>query len=156
MRRNDRQVTDPAELEEIIRRCDVCRLAFADGGVPYVVPLNFGYEWRENRLTLYFHCAKAGRKIDMLRRNPLVCFEMDCGHVLQEGDAACDYSMAFESVIGTGNVAFVENAEEKKGALNRIMGKYTEQTDFAYRDAMLSAVTVLKLTAEEFTGKRKR
>lgn len=144
-----------AELEEIIRRCDVCRLALADDQVPYVVPLNFGYELQNGTLFLYFHCAGKGRKLEIIKRNSLACFEMDCGHALQEGEQACEYSMVFESVIGTGKVEFVENTEEKKGALNRMMEKYTGRTDFAYQDAMLSAVTVLKLTAAEFTGKRK-
>lgn len=155
MRRKDRQVNDMTELEGIIRRCDVCRLALADNQVPYVVPLNFGYELQNGTLFLYFHCAGAGRKLEIIKRNPLACFEMDCNHVLQEGEQACEYSMAFESIIGTGKVEFVENTEEKKDALNRIMEKYTGKADFNYQDAMLSAVTVLKLTAAEWTGKRK-
>ncbi|MDR2759002.1 MAG: pyridoxamine 5'-phosphate oxidase family protein, partial [Spirochaetaceae bacterium] len=107
MRRKDREITDIEELRGIISRCKVCRLAMAENNRPYVVPLNFGYEYQNGELILYFHGAQEGEKIDMLKKNPQVCFEMDGGHRLVEGREAHDYSFAYESIIGFGEVEFV-------------------------------------------------
>jgi nitroimidazol reductase NimA-like FMN-containing flavoprotein (pyridoxamine 5'-phosphate oxidase superfamily) len=73
MRRKDREISGLGEMESIIQRADICRLAFCDRGIPYVVPLCFGYR----RGAIYFHSAREGRKLDMMRNNRLVCFEMD-------------------------------------------------------------------------------
>lgn len=102
MRRTDRQVKDFSEICAILDKCQVMRLGLCDGQRPYVVPVNFGYEVRQGQIWLYFHCANQGRKLDMLKRNPSVCFEMDCEHdlVLDPTPCACGYR--FASVIGEG------------------------------------------------------
>jgi hypothetical protein len=154
MRRKDREVTDLSELEQIIKNCDVCRLGLSDNNVPYIVPLNFGYEFSGDQLTLYFHCAKEGRKLDILKENPNVCFEMDCGHELVQGEAACSCTMKYESVIGIGKIEFIHNMQDKKFALSKLMGKYSEKTSFNFEESMLNRVAVLKVTTSNFTGKR--
>lgn len=156
MRRADRQVTDTGELNAIIEKCDVCRLGLCDGNIPYVVPMNFGYVFDKGGLTLYFHCAGEGKKLDILRRNPNVCFEMDCGHELVEGKIGCDWSMNYESVIGQGKVEFVEEMQEKANAVSRMMEHYAGRSDFVFDPGMLRHVTVFKLAADTFTGKRRR
>ncbi len=65
MRRNDSEITDRKDIDGIIRRCRVCRLAMCDGSQPYIVPLSFGYDGS----FLYFHTAREGRKIDIIKRN---------------------------------------------------------------------------------------
>lgn len=80
MRRADREITDRAELLEVIAGCDVCRLAINDEEVPYILPLNFGEEVRGDKLLLYFHGAAEGRKYELISRDPQVSFEMDCSH----------------------------------------------------------------------------
>ena len=103
MRRKDRAVYDRAEISGILDQCAVCRIAMVDGGRPYVVPMNFGYEWLGERLAIYLHCAGAGRKLDALREGPDVCFEADCaGRLTGAGDLACAYSYAYQSVIAQG------------------------------------------------------
>ena len=64
MRRKNREVTDRARIEEIIRSCHVCRLGFVDDGRAYIVPMNFGYVEEDGKYVFYFHSAKEGRKID--------------------------------------------------------------------------------------------
>ena len=60
MRRNDREITEFSEMTDVMKRCDVCRLALNDeDGYPYLLPLNFGMEETDGRVTLYFHGAKA-------------------------------------------------------------------------------------------------
>ena len=82
MRRKDREVTDPGRIADVISRCACCRIGFCDGGEVYIVPLNFGYEIKDNACTFYFHGAKEGRKIDLIHKNPKVGFEMDTGHAV--------------------------------------------------------------------------
>ncbi|MDR2743267.1 MAG: pyridoxamine 5'-phosphate oxidase family protein [Treponema sp.] len=156
MRRKDREVTGAEELLEIIQECGVCRLGMADNGTPYIVPLNFGYEYRDDTLFLYFHSAREGKKIDLLKENNRVCFEMDCGHKLTPGKDACDYGFNYASVIGLGTVEFIEDETEKIRALNLLMKHQTgEDRDFAYREADLRAVAVYRLRAETLTGKKR-
>ena len=70
MRRKDREITDICAILELVSECKVCRLAMTDGGVPYIVPLNYGYEYADGALTFYFHSAKEGRKLEILKRTP--------------------------------------------------------------------------------------
>ncbi len=152
MRRKDREITAFPEILEIVRRCKVCRLAMLDGERPYLVPLNFGFELCGEKLILYFHCAKEGKKLTLLRKNPGAAFEMDCGHRLIEGDTPCRYGFSFYSAIGSGTVSFVEDPEEKKKALVLLM-KHQTGKDFAFDEAMCKAVTVLRMDVEELCGK---
>ncbi len=122
MRRKDKEIKDRAAINSIIARADVCRLALSHDNSPYLVPLCFGYDGT----SLYFHSAKAGRKIDILRQNPEVCFEMavDCEPV--KGPQSCDWTMRFMSVIGFGRVSFIDDNEEKKKALSAICAQYSD------------------------------
>ncbi len=92
MRKKEREVTDIDEIESIISRSDVCRIAFADKDVPYIVTMNFGYTHGKPG-SLYFHCANEGRKLEMIRKNNYVCFELDTDHEIKTGKHACDYGM---------------------------------------------------------------
>lgn len=156
MRRADRQVSDLIELEKMIRSCDVCRLGLCYDNIPYVVPMNFGYELQGEKLTLYFHCANEGKKLDILRKNPNACFEMDCGHELVAGKTGCDWSMNFESIIGQGKIEFVEEMQEKTAAVSKLMEHYSGRTDFSFDENLMNHVTVLKLISADFTGKRRK
>ena len=154
MRRKERQVTDLQEILGVIGRCDVCRLGLADGGQPYVVPLNFGWECEEGKLTLFFHSAKQGRKLEMIGQNPCACFEMDGSHRMIRGEHACDYSFAYESVIGTGRVTICESADEKRKGLTLLMRQMEPGLEFTFSDAQLASVAVLRLDVAEFACKR--
>lgn len=154
MRRKELRVTDVSEIMSIIDKCEVCRLGMTDGNKPYVVPLNYGYELQDGALTLYFHCAKEGRKLDILRRNPYVCFEMDSGHKVIIEQKPCNYSYKYESVIGNGKAVFLEEHGEKAHALGKILEHYAGTEDYSFSDGELHAVTVFKIQAEEYSAKR--
>ena len=102
MRRKDREITDRAEIEEILRQCRVAHIAFQDEEAPYLVPMNFGYDWQEQLPVLYFHCADQGKKLSLLEKYPKVGIEMDCGHQLVGEGKACSYGFLFQSIIGWG------------------------------------------------------
>jgi len=99
MRRSDREVKDSARIDEIIRMCDCCRLGLVDGDGVYIVPLNFGFKSENGRRTLYFHGAKEGKKIELIKAHPFVGFELDTNHAVTAGEKACDYSFIYSSVI---------------------------------------------------------
>ena len=148
MRKKEKEITERAEIDAIIKSCIVCRLAMADGGQPYMVPLCFGY--RDN--TLFFHPSRAGRKLEILRENPRVCFEFESGCDVIAGETACKWSMRYRSVIGTGTAAFVETPADKRRALDVIMQQYTTGA-FEYPETTLAKVTIIKVDIDEISGK---
>lgn len=154
MRRQDREVPDIGGIRDIIEKCKVCHVAMIDAGTPYVIPLNFGYTLEEGALTLYFHCAKEGRKLDILRRNNAVCFEMAWEGKLGHIENPCNSGYYFESVHGFGRAEFVEDVEEKCRALSLLM-KYQSGQDFVYTAQQASSVCVFKIISTDFTGKKK-
>lgn len=154
MRRKDREVTDKQELRDIIDTCKVCRVATSDGQGLYIIPLNFGYLYEEEKLTLYIHSAKLGRKTEAFAADAHIAFEMDCGHRLLEGKVACQYGFTFRSITGTGEIHLVDDVEEKKLGLTAMMKHQTGQ-DFAFEDRMVNAVAVYRIDVTEFTGKQR-
>lgn len=149
MKRAEKEVKELAAIEAIIDKADVCRLAMSLDNKPYVVPMNFGY--KDN--CLYFHCANKGHKLEILKQNPDVCFEMDVNHKLVTGDIACKYTMTFESVIGFGKAFIITDNDEKKICLDIVMGQYAKDKSFEYTEKALNAVTVIKLEIASMTGK---
>lgn len=151
MRREEKEIQDPREIEEILRAGKVCRLALADGGEPYVVPLNYGYRER----TLYFHSAPEGRKIDMIRRNRRVCFQVDVDAEVVAAGKACGWGACYRSVIGYGEAAIVNEAGEKREALDVLMAQYGEGP-FTYEDAAVDAMVIIRVDVESWAGKRSK
>lgn len=153
MRRADRQVTDSQGLREILKRCKVCRIAMEDEKGLYIVPMNFGYDLQGSRLTLYFHCASRGRKLDAMAQNPRVAFEMDAMEGIIEASSACGYGCAYCSITGSGDVRFLAG-EEKRRALSRLMACQAGR-EFSFTEEEARGVTVFSITSENFTGKRR-
>jgi uncharacterized protein len=155
MRRVDREVSDRAGLVPILEGADACRLAFAAGGEPYIVTLSFGYEWEGELPVLYFHCAREGRKLEAMRANPRVCFELDTGHELVTGPAPCSWGMKYASIVGYGTLSEVTDEAERKTGLDLIMRHYGWSGETSYPDAALAPAAILSLRASELCGKRR-
>ena len=149
MRRKDQEITDIAAIEDIIHKGQVCRLALSDNGRPYIVPLCFGY--KENNL--YFHSAREGKKLDILRKNNNVCFEIDIDRELVKGKKACNCSMKYRSVIGFGKAELIEDIEPKRRALHIIMQNYFEGF-FKYSEESIRNTVIIKVEIESMTGKK--
>ena len=152
MRRKDRLVDDPEELRLILEACQVCRIATMDEEGLYIVPLNFGYEYDGDKLMLYVHSARDGRKVRAFRNHPAIAFEMDTGHELVKGNIACQYSYCYQSIIGNGSIHELDDNTGKATALNAMMQHLTGQT-FEFNDKMLNAVAVFKIDVSRFSGK---
>lgn len=149
MRRGDKEIKDAAEIEGVLGRAVVCRLGMCDEGLPYVVPLCFGY--KDN--ALYFHCSCEGKKLEMLRKNDKVCFEVDVDCEIVKADKACDWGMKYKSVIGFGEAVFVEDVEGKRESLDIIMRQYSDAS-FEYAAESVENITVVKVEIEGMTGKQ--
>lgn len=148
MRRKDKQISDRGELEQIIDQAVVCRIAYVRDGVPHIVPVNFGYEYN----CLYFHSAVEGHKIDSLRRDSRVCFEMETDVELLAASAPCKWTVKYRSVIGHGRVFFIEEIGAKRKALDIITRHYGCGRD--YSAASLDKVTLVKIEIDSLTGKK--
>lgn len=149
MRRKENEISDKTIMESIILRSSVCRLALSEEGRPYIVPLCFGY--KDN--ILYFHSAREGKKLDILRKNKRVCFEFDIDHEIVEADNACGWTMKYQSVIGFGKGSIIDDLESKNKALDVIMQHYSRNS-YEYPDSKVKKTVIIKVEIEHMTGKK--
>lgn len=149
MRRKEKEITEKSGIEEVICRAVVCRLGLSDDNIPYIVPLCFGYKDH----SLYLHSALKGLKIDILRKNPNVCFEFDADIEVKEAQNPCEWGMKFQSVIGFGKALFIEEPEEKKKALDIIMRHYSDKS-FQFPDKAVNGIAVIRIDISSMSGKR--
>lgn len=155
MRRSDREIVNKKIIEEFIAEEQILRIAFYDEGDIYIVPVNYGYLYENEKYSFFFHGAKAGRKYELSKAKPVVGFEIDGKYKLLENESACDFSAAFQSVIGTGTVHLVDNKEEKIIGLGTLMKQTTQKAEWDYNDEMLEAVAVYKLDVDKISCKAK-
>lgn len=154
MTKREREVTDLAEITEILDKSKVVHMGLCDGDQPYVVPMNYGYLMEDGELTLYVHGAKTGYKYDLIRKNPKVSFEMDCDVAPFEGKVACQYGTTYSSIMGKGRAEIVEDVQEKMRALTILMKTQTGK-DFIFNEQLVSIVNVIKITVSEYTAKKR-
>ncbi len=152
--RREREVTDMQEILSILDKAKVLHLGLVDGDEPYVVPMNYGYIMEDGKLTVYLHGAKVGRKLDLVRVNPKVFFELDCDIVPFEGKTACNYGITYASVMGRGKAVIVEDTEEKIKGLQVLMKTQTGR-DFDITDKMAGIVSVIRIDVSDFTAKKR-
>lgn len=149
MRRREKEITDRAELRRILGAAHLCRLAMVDGDRPYLVPLTFALDGDD----LVLHSAGAGRKLEILRKNPAVCFEVEEGIELAPADTSCDFSFRYRTVIGTGEVEFVEDAAERMRLL-ALFGERYGAPPGPMPDVEVRRTCVLRVRVTGLTGKR--
>lgn len=150
MRRSEKEIINQSEIDKILSEESICRVAMVDNGIPYVIPMNFGYE----NGVLYFHSAKEGRKLDVVKQNPNVCIEVERGCEIVKNEKPCNWGMKFMSIIAEGKVIFLQNNEEKIHALNVVMQKYSGRNDYEFENKSLNAVEVWSVKIQKVTGKK--
>ena len=154
MRRKDREVTSREDIAEILDSCKTACIAMIDGDSPYVIPLSYGYDLDPDGLVLYFHCAKEGRKTDILKTNDRVCFTVFNEGEPVHSETPCNSGYYYSSVVGNGNVKFIEDIDEKKYALKKMFERQTGK-DVDFTDGQADTVCVFKILSVDYTGKRK-
>ena len=154
MTKRERQVTDPVQIAHILDTGKVLHLGLAVNNEPYVVPMNYGYTMEEGKLVLYLHSALQGKKLDMMRSNPNVFFEIDCDLMPFEGRVPCQYGLVYSSIMGRGTATIVEDVEEKKQAMSLLMKTQTGK-DFSFEDRLVIIVAVIRIDVTEYTAKHR-
>ena len=172
MRRKDREVLGDENIAKIIEQCTTCHVAMVDdAGVPYVIPLSFGYSLKDSILELYFHCAHVGKKLDCIRKNPNVAFSMCVENRIEiHEDVYCKSGLFYASVVGQGKAEIVEDSAEKCRGLSLLMERqaagapqsassapsmHAAPHKFEFTPEQAATVTVFKITSTNFTGKAK-
>ena len=152
--KREREVTDVNEIKEILDKSMIVHVGMIDGDEPYVVPMNYGYTLEDGELCIYLHGATVGRKIDIIKANPKVFFEMECDVTPFEGKVACQYGTTYASVMGLGTAEILTDVDKKIDGLTKFMKTQTGK-DFTFDEKMVSIVSVIKITARDFTAKKR-
>ena len=156
MRRMDRAVTDNEHIKSIIEQAKVVHIGMIDNDRPYVVPMQYGFVFDDGKLTLYVYCAKEGRKLDILKKNPCVFIELETNvAIISGGDVPCKYGSEYASVMGDGIASIVEDISEKIFGL-KLMMKTQSDRDFEITEQMTKAVTVLRIDVPCITAKSRQ
>lgn len=157
MRKSEREISDLSDKFETLLRCEYLTLALQDEAAPYALPVNFGAELEGDKLTLYFHCAVAGKKLELLQKDARVGF---CAarqmRVFNKGVAPCGYTTDYESVCGRGRAEILTDRAERLHGLKVLTSHYTPQkfADGDFNERAFAITTVVKITVDEWTGKR--
>ena len=149
MRRSDRKIKDRQQIDSIVNRATVCRLGMTDGKIPYIVPMNFGYDGRN----LYFHSAREGRKIDLIRKNNNVCFEIDEEPLIIKSEKNCVWTAKYTSVMGEGKAQLIDNSYDKLKSMDMIVSSYSEEIHDLSLKAM-DKIIIIKLKIKKITCKK--
>lgn len=150
MRRQDKEIADYGLIETILKEEPICRIALCDWEKPYLIPMVFGYLDGY----LYLHSAQEGKKIDLIRKNNQICFEVESKVKVIPGEEPCNWGINYYSVIGFGKAYFLEEPEEKKKALDIMMRKFTKENQLEYPEEMLAKTEMIRVVIEEMTGKK--
>ena len=154
MTKREFKITDEAQIRGILDTAKVLRLGLAVDNEPHIIPLNYGYSMEEGKLTLYMHSAVKGSKLELMEKNPNVCFELDCDYRPFEGKLPCQYGLGYSAVSGRGRVTIVEDVQEKMDAMSVLMKTQTGK-DFTFNERLVSIVSVIRLDVSEYTAKHR-
>jgi nitroimidazol reductase NimA-like FMN-containing flavoprotein (pyridoxamine 5'-phosphate oxidase superfamily) len=150
MRKHRQEISDPAELETILKGAVICRLAMMDGSRPYLLPFNYGY--RDG--AIYIHAASEGKKIDVLRKHPEVCFEVEDEVGIIKADRACKWSTRYRSVLGYGRVEIIEDKAGKQEGLEVIMAQHGGGHLVEFEPGNMKQMLILKVDIQSMSGKK--
>lgn len=154
MRRKDRQITDLKVIRAILDGEDVLHLALCANNTPYVVPLSYGYEMTDDgKLTLHLHCAGEGRKLDILRENPHVCFEVSRKVRLEYDALTGSCTAKYRSLIGCGRAIIEEDMQDKLRSLQALMRQAGHEKHPDFDEALLKRTTTVRIEADTYTAK---
>jgi len=150
MRRKEKEITDNQVIREILSESEICRLGLVENGEAYIVPVNYSYD----NGTIYIHSAPEGRKIELLRCNNLVTFEIELPAEIIRDKTPCNWSAKYRSVMGKGIISILSDTESKKRGLDLIMKKYGAGIELNYVESSLSQMIILELRITSVTGKQ--
>lgn len=148
MRRKEKEITDRRSIDRILEKAQFIHLAMCDQGMPYVVPLNFGYDGE----SIYVHCALEGKKVEIVRKNNRVYFAVETDVEVIPSQSPCKFTCNYRSVMGEGKALIIEEPAEKKKGLEILVGHYANE-EFQFPDMAMDKVLVIKIEIEGLWGK---
>ncbi|SFU16469.1 hypothetical protein SAMN05192562_107151 [Kosakonia arachidis] len=149
MRRDERALTDPQALDAILQAGRVMYIALASADMPFLLPVF--YVW--DGTALWFHSARAGSKIDIMRQNANICFAVSEYGGIIEDDLACNFEARHRTVIGVGKTYFVDDEAEKVTMLHCLMARFSDKR-FHFPAANLKATQVIRIDITSMKGKQ--
>jgi hypothetical protein len=139
------------DSKDLLEKAPVGRLGTCLGNEPYVIPLNFVYDNGK----IYFHSAKVGRKLENLKSNPKVCFEVDQLIGIKEGEIGCDFGCYYKSVITFGEARIVDSESQKVRILEKLVSKYAlKNIKPGFENKQLERVVAVEIRVENMSGKQ--
>ena len=144
-------IDDKNEINNIIKACRTCYLGVVDkDGLPYVIPMNFGYDGEY----IYLHSGQFGRKWQALKTNPKSCITFCLGEDLawQDEHVACSWRVKSKTVIAEGEIEFIEDYDLKVEILNQVMAQYSDKT-FKYNAPAVKNVGIMRMKIEKIMAK---
>jgi uncharacterized protein len=144
-----RIIQDQQQIEEILSKAKFLRLALSDADIPHIIPMAFGY--KDNNI--YLHSSQKGEKIDIIKKNPMVCFEADTDADIITTDNICTYNVRYRSVVGYGQAKFLEDYNEKVEGLTILSEHYEKKESFEFGEEKVNRLSVIKIEIEGMTGK---
>lgn len=152
LQKQDRQITDDEEIEQILTSELVITMAMCRNNIPYLVTMDYYYDNAKN--AIFFHCSNKGKKIDYLKANGKIWAEImqDHGYIKNE----CSH--AYKSVHIKGNVKFIEDDLEKRDILSQMIHKFEQNPEglverFIKNSKKLN-VSIGKIEIEQIWGKK--
>jgi nitroimidazol reductase NimA-like FMN-containing flavoprotein (pyridoxamine 5'-phosphate oxidase superfamily) len=146
---SEKLIQDLQQIEAVLLKAKFLRIALSDAETPYIVPMSFGY--LDN--AIYLHSSREGRKIEILKKNPRVCFEAAVETDLITAGEPCKYNVRYRSVIGYGKAKFQEDYNEKVEGLTVLSEHYGMKGPFEFEEWKVNRLCVIKIEIEKMTGK---
>ncbi len=150
MRKANQEITDPEILHAILNGSTVCRVAMNDNGTPYLLPFNYGYK----NGCIYIHTSTEGKKLEILRKFPRVCFEIELKAEIIRSETPCNWATRYRSIIGYGTVEILADYEKKREGLQIIMEHYGAKAPYVFPHKQVDSVMILRLGIDSMTGKQ--
>ncbi|MGC9343118.1 MAG: pyridoxamine 5'-phosphate oxidase family protein [Bacteroidales bacterium] len=150
MRKKEKQITDTAEMYEILQKGIICRLAFHDDPFPYILPFNYGF----HDDCIYIHSAREGKKIELIKKNNRIGFEITTGTEIVKATKPCGWTTKYKSVCGNGYAEILTSTPDKKKGLDIIMKQHGSKIGDEYNVTSLSDMLIIKVRIDQMTGKK--
>jgi hypothetical protein len=155
VRRKDKNITDERLLKKILKTSKYVTVALSMDNQPYLVSLTHGYDEKHN--SVYFHCAKEGKKLHYLKSNKNTWGQALLDYGFSEGQGECTYLYA--SVHFSGKVTLIENLEEKlrgiKFLMDRLDGNSEKRMANVNLDRLKNAM-IGRIDIEHMSGKKSK
>ena len=149
MRRTDKEIAKE-EIEKILHGNKICRIALARNNIPYIFPMNYGF----SNNAIYLHSASDSTKLDIIRENPAVCFEISDSIEIAHSEKACSFGTKYRSVIGHGKIKIIEDPVEKKESLQQLMRQHTNTENWELDGKLMQKVAALRIEIKSISGKK--